>query len=161
LLKAIGAYKTKLGFYPPDHVIDQQPLLVDAVTNPLLYELLGTWHDPAAETFTPARFPSVHRSLIKSFFNTDGFKNSAAKADEVQHFLDASAIEATVAVNSKPDVGLLGYYPSWEGIEPDIYSLVGLSSWRYNSSAPVHNPGSFDLWIEIETSQTNILIGNW
>ena len=161
LQKAIEAYKAKLGFYPPDNVISRQPLVVDAVTNPLLYELLGTWHEPGADTFTPARFPGMHRSLIKSFFNTDGFKNSAAKPDEVQHFLDAADIEATVAVSSKPDVGLLGYYPNWEGIEPDIYSLIGLSPWRYNSSAPVHNAGSFDLWIEIETSQTNILIGNW
>jgi hypothetical protein len=161
LQKAIEAYKAKLGFYPPDHVISRQPLVVDTVTNPLLYELLGTWQGPAADTFTPARFPAMHRSLIKSFFDTDGFKNSAAKADEVQHFLDAAEIEATVAVSSKPDVGLLGYYPDWEGIEPDIYSLIGPSSWRYNSSAPVHNPGSFDLWIEIITAQTNILIGNW
>lgn len=161
LLKAIETYKGKLGFYPPDHVISRQPLVVDAVTNPLLYELLGTWHDSAADTFSPARFPSVHRALVKSFFSTDAFRNTASKSDEVQHFLDAADIEAAVAVHNKPDVALLGYFPTWEGIDPNLYSHIELSSWRYNSSAPVHNPTTYDLWIEIKTSQTNILIGNW
>ena len=161
LIKAIEAYRGKLGFYPPDHVINRQPLVVDAVTNQLLYELLGTCHDPAADTFTPAHFPSIHRSLVKSFFGTEGFTNTALKVDEVQHFLGAADIEATMAVHNKPDVALLGYFPAWEGIEPDIYSQIQLSSWRYNSSTPVHNPGTYDLWIEIRTSQTNILIGNW
>jgi len=161
LLAAIEGYKRKFGSYPPDHVVSRQPLVVDAVTNQLLYELLGTWHDPAADTFTPPSFPSVRRDFIESFFGTTEFKNAAAKVDEVQHFLDPGEIEATVAVHNKPDVALLGYFPGWEGIEPDIYSQVDLSSWRYNSSAPVHNPGAYDLWIEIRTSQTNILIGNW
>src|SRR6185369_10621605 len=51
LLDAIDAYKAKLGFYPPDHIISREPLIVDAVTNQLLYELLGTFHDPATDTF--------------------------------------------------------------------------------------------------------------
>jgi hypothetical protein len=161
LLGAIEAYKRKLGFYPPDHVISRQPLVVDSVTNQLLYELLGTWHDPATDTFAPARFPSVQRAFIESFFGREDFRNTAAKANEVQHFLDVADIEATVAVHNKPDVAVLGYFPGWEGIEPDIYAQVELSSWRYNSSAPVHNPGAYDLWIEIRTAETNILIGNW
>jgi hypothetical protein len=161
LIRAIEAYKGKLGFYPPDHIVSRQPLVVDAVTNQLLYELLGTCHDPTSDSFIPARFPSVHRSLVKSFFGTEGFKNTALNVDEVQHFLDAADIEATMAVHNKPDVALLGYFPDWEGIEPDLYRQIELGSWRYNSSAPMHNPETFDLWIEIRTSETNILIGNW
>jgi hypothetical protein len=161
LRSAIEAYKLKVGAYPPDHVISRQPLMVDAVTNQLLYELIGTWHDLATDSFTPPGYPSVGRDFIQSFFGTESFRNTAAKADEVHHFLDQEKIETTVAVHSKPDVALLAYFPGWEGIEPDIFAQVELGSWRYNSSAPTHNPGAYDLWIEIRTAETNILVGNW
>ena len=160
-IQGIEEYKRKLGTYPPDHVISREPLVVDAITNQLLYELLGTVHDPDADTFAPPRFPAMKRQMIKSFFNTEEFKNSALEKNEVSHFVDLAEISATVAVNTKPDVALLGYFPSWEGIEPEIYSHVYLSSWRYNCSSPTHNPGRYDLWIEVKTSQTNIVVGNW
>lgn len=161
LVRAIEAYKSKLGAYPPDHVLSREPLQVDEVTNQLLYELLGTFHDPASDTFSPPLLPSVQRDMLKSFFNTDAIKNNAGKVEEVQHFLKPHEVEATFAVHNKPDVALLGYFPSWEGIEPDLFAQIELSSWRYNSSAPVHNPGAYDLWIEVKTVQTNILLGNW
>jgi hypothetical protein len=41
LASAIEAYKTSFGVYPPDHVVRRQPLVVDPVTNTLLYELVG------------------------------------------------------------------------------------------------------------------------
>src|ERR1041384_3234674 len=47
-VQGIELYKRKFGTYPPDHVISRQPLVVDAITNQLLYELLGTLHDAAA-----------------------------------------------------------------------------------------------------------------
>src|SRR5436189_3480995 len=143
LTKAIEAYKGKPGSYPPDHVVSLQPLVVDAVTNQLLYELLGTRHDPAGDAFAPARFPSIKRALIESFFNASSFRNAALKTEEVLHFIDVADITATVAIHNKPDVALLGYFPTWEGIQPDIYSQIELSSWRYNSTAPMHNPGAY------------------
>jgi hypothetical protein len=160
-VRGIEEYKRKFGTYPPDHLISSEPLVVDAITNQLLYELLGTLQDPAAGTFAPVRFPAVKREMIKSFFNTAEFRNSALKEEDVKHFIDVADISATVAVHNKPDVALLGYFPGWEGIEPDIYGQVNLSSWQYNSSAPRHNPGRYDLWIEVKTSQTNIVVGNW
>src|SRR5215471_8906583 len=36
---AIEAYRKEFGFYPPDNVVSRQPLVVNAYTNPLLYEL--------------------------------------------------------------------------------------------------------------------------
>ena len=162
LVSAIEAYKVSLGFYPPDHLLSRTPLIVDPITNQLMYELFGTLHDPAKGTFTPAHFPPIRQALIQRFFNADGFKNSAESAELVNHFLDVSNLTATAAINEKPEeVGLPSFCPNWEGVEPDLYAQIAAGTWRYNSSSPTHNPGTYDLWIEVKTSLTNIVIGNW
>ena len=46
VVSAIEAYKAHYGFYPPDHVISREPLVVDAVANWLVYELVGVTEDP-------------------------------------------------------------------------------------------------------------------
>jgi hypothetical protein len=83
-----------------------------------MYELFGTLHDPAKETFTPAHSPSIRRALIQRFFNAQGFKNSAERAELVNHFLDTSNLAAMLAIHEKPEeVGLPSFCPNWEGIE--------------------------------------------
>ena len=37
----------------------------------------------------------------------------------------------------------------------------GLNPWRYVSSNPTNNPGSFDLWAEIVVKGQKKIIGNW
>src|SRR5262245_42968695 len=41
IIDAIENYKKEFGFYPRDNVVSRQPLVVNAHTNPLLYELAG------------------------------------------------------------------------------------------------------------------------
>jgi hypothetical protein len=162
LVSSIEAYKVELGFYPPDHLLGRTPLRVDAVTNQLMYELLGTLHDSAKDTFTPPHSPVIRRALIKQLFGAEGFKNSAEKPELVRHFLDGTKLAASTAIHEKPEeVGLASYWPNWEGIEPDLYAQISPGTWCYNSSAPAHHPGSYDLWIEVKTPLTNIVIGNW
>jgi hypothetical protein len=162
LVSAIQNYKGSLGYYPPDHVISQAPLTVDPVTNQLLYELMGTVYDPTNGSFSPGEFPPINTRLAKRFFNVDGFKNSADRPESVRRFLNITNAGTIVGINERPDdVGLLGYWPNWDGIDPDLYRFISLASWRYNSSSPKHNPGAFDLWIEIKTPRTNIMVGNW
>jgi hypothetical protein len=158
---AIESYKQALNFYPPDHVLQQKPLVVDAFTNTLLYELVGSLHDSTNHFFEPAGFPPISAQTVRKYFHIDRFANTVEQGAEIRHFLDASNIIATMAVNQKPDVALLAYFPSWEGIEPELLGEIELGSWHYNQSAPVHNPGRYDLWIEIHTPLTNIVIGNW
>jgi hypothetical protein len=127
-----------------------------------MYELFGSLHDPAKETFRPAHLPSIRWAVIQRFFNADGFKNSAERAELVNHFLDASNLLATVAINEKPDeVHLLSFWPNWEDVEPDLYAQISAGTWCYNSSSPTHNPRTYDFWIEVKTPLTNIVIGNW
>ena len=44
------------------------------------------------------------------------------------------------------------------------YRLVyvyGKVPWRYNVSNPTNNPGSFDLWVEIDIAGKKEIVGNW
>lgn len=63
----------------------------------------------------------------------------------VQFFIDWHQLKAG-SVNEKPDVGVLQEFP--------------LTPWQYNSSAPVPNRGSYDLWIEVPALGSNTVVGN-
>jgi hypothetical protein len=39
--------------------------------------------------------------------------------------------------------------------------LVGVNPWRYNSSNPTNNPGSYDLWIQLSIGGKTNCICNW
>jgi hypothetical protein len=54
IVKAIEAYKSQFGVYPPDHLVSGQPIFVDPVTNTLLYELMGVLYDPSEKKFRVA-----------------------------------------------------------------------------------------------------------
>ena|SRR5437016_2590226 len=160
LVGAIQAYKADLGFYPPDHVLTRNPLIIDAVTNQLLYELLGTVYDPTNETFSAKGFEPVSRTTAKELFNADGFKNSASSADSVKHFL-ATEFVPSREVHDDPDVSVLSFSSGWEEIGGEVAGEFEFSSWRYVSAAPTNNPGRFDLWIEVKVSDKAIVVGNW
>jgi hypothetical protein len=36
-----------------------------------------------------------------------------------------------------------------------------LNPWRYNSSSPTNNPGSYELWIQLRIGGQTNLICNW
>lgn len=162
LIQAISEYKSRLGCYPPDHLVSQNPLVVDSITNQLLYELLGTVYDSTNDAFFPvAHFPSISTKLVKEFFNVSSFKNSAGRPELVKQFIHSGDIPGTLGVREKPEVGVLAFFPNWEGIEPDLLQEFSLAPWQYNCSKPVHNPNSYDLWIEVPVSNSKILVGNW
>jgi hypothetical protein len=64
-------------------------------------------------------------------------------------------------LHDDPDVFALRFQVSYEGLEPEVVWEFDPSSWRYVSSSPTNNPGTFDLWIELKTRNRNIIIGNW
>lgn len=162
LVVAIDAYRQALGCYPPDHVLSQNPLAVDAVTNQLLYELFGAVYSSTNDLFYTRNFPSIRKVDLKTFFNVDGLKNSAKTLEKVRCFLTISELSSTAEISEHPHtVALLSYWPTWEGVDTSIYEQIEAGTWRYNSSAPSHNPGKYDLWIEIKTPMTNIIVGNW
>jgi hypothetical protein len=162
LTRAIQEYHKRLGCYPPDHLISRDPAVVDSVTNQLLYELLGTVYDGTNDTFCPNdRFPSISGKLVKQFFNVSSFKNSARSRELVKQFIHSTDVPGTLGVSEKPDVGVLAFFPNWEGIDPEVLKEFPLTPWQYNCSAPVHNHDSYDLWISVPVFGSNIVVGNW
>jgi hypothetical protein len=81
LLSAIEAYKAHFGVYPPDHVVSRQPLVVDAVKNPLLYELAGVIYNPTNKMFQLGGLEAADAKYVKEFFRLDGFKNCGERPD--------------------------------------------------------------------------------
>ena len=163
VVSAIEAYKAHFGVYPPDHVLSRQPLVVDAVKNALLYELIGVVYNPTNKMFAVGGLEAADAQYVKTFFHCEGFKNCAEQADQVQHFLPAFPSTAWQArqLHDDPDVFALGFAVSYEESTPEVVWEIEVTPWRYVSSSPTNNPGKFDLWIELETKNQKVTIGNW
>jgi type II secretory pathway pseudopilin PulG len=158
---AIEAYKTKLGYYPPSD--PTRPAL-----NPLFYELMGTRATNNNSLYvTLDGNASIPANVMLPIFGTNisGFLNCTrgGPGDEAQlakKFLpDLKQGQFLTVTNSGVAVFILG--ASVDG--PLVYqTLAGkINPWQYNSAAPVHNPNSYDLWIDVYVGKTTNRICNW
>jgi hypothetical protein len=163
LVSAITAYKAHFGVYPPDAVVIRQPLAVDAVKNPLLYELVGVVYNPTNKMFVVGGLEAADAKYVENFFHCDGFKNCAESTEQVQHFLPAfpTPVWRAVQLHDDPDVFALSFNLPYDEVAPEVAWEFDVSSWRYVSFSPTNNPGNFDLWIELRTKRQTITIGNW
>jgi hypothetical protein len=160
LVSAIEAYKAHFGVYPPDHVLNRQPLVVDPVTNTLLYELVGTIYNPTNKNFELGGLEPADAKYVKDFFQSDGFKNCGEKPDQIKQFLNAHPLP-TRLFHDDPDVFAVGFSIPDLGLASEVVWEFQISPWRYVSSSPTNNPGKFDLWIEVKTKRQAVTIGNW
>ena len=162
---AIDRYKAAYGFYPPDN--PGNPL-----TNQLYYELVGTVYNP---TNTPPIYTTLDGSaqikaseVLIAFSGVGGFVNCTKSA---------AGEDASAARNFLPDlrpnqmgtiqivnVGVTNLITAVGGPYAQYQPLgqQDVNPWRYNSSSPTNNPGSYELWIQLvfAPGQTN-LICNW
>lgn len=163
LISAIEAYKAHFGFYPPDHVLSQSPLVVDAVTNWLVYELVGVTYDPTNHWFRLGGTETADAKFVKDFFHCDGFTNCADSEKMLQHFLPPPPGNSfpLAQFHDDPDVYVLAFSLPYDEITPEVGEEISVSPWRYVCSAPIHNPGKFDLWIELQTKNQSVTVGNW
>jgi hypothetical protein len=170
LVSAIEAYKKHFGVYPPDHVLSRQPLVVDPVTNQLLYELVGATYNPTNKTFDTGIVEPVEVSLYKEVFNTDEIKNSSTNSNEVRHFIPANATPYAFEAHDDPDVFVMSQPVFSAPLIPLMTDMdscnhialhLKVGSWHYLSTSPTHNPGAFDLWIDTEAYGQQLTIGNW
>jgi hypothetical protein len=161
LTAAIASYKQTYGFFPPDHLLSTNPIVVETITNQLFYELTGCVYDRTQEVYQPSgRSDYLPRPLVRAFFGRD-ITNSAETPDTLRSFLPSARVETLFAIHERPQtIALLSYAPNWDGYDGDM-SGFEIGTWEYNSSAPRHNPGHYDLWLEIKAAGTNILISNW
>jgi prepilin-type N-terminal cleavage/methylation domain-containing protein len=159
-------YKTKLGFYPPDN-------RTNAAVNQLYYELLGTTLDGSGLYTTLDGSSQIRANDVNSTFGVGGFMNTTrgAGSDEGQTataFLKgirpgqigelavgASTIRLLVGAVAWP----LG--STFQPVPSPPAKKAGLNPWRYNSSNPTNNPGSYDLWMDIVIGGKTHRICNW
>jgi prepilin-type N-terminal cleavage/methylation domain-containing protein len=168
---AIDAYKAHHGFYPPDNPIPANPPLVNAVTNPLFFELVGV------ELVAPGQYrsldgralvytndlPAIFGSGVRGFANQT--RGSGDEAHPAVNFFGKSGLPlsqiATYRVGNS-DVAILVCSIPW----PEEYGTLiaghpRLNPWRYNSSHPTNNPGSYDLWVDLVLAGKTNRISNW
>jgi prepilin-type N-terminal cleavage/methylation domain-containing protein len=165
---AIDAYKTKLGFYPPDNTNN-------VVTNQLYFELLGTTNNGAT---TPpntwvtmdgsAQIDSLATPNISTMFNVSGFANTStrAKSDDsgaaaVSFLNNLTPNQVGIYDPSKPLIKLLVCSVPWPSDHGSIISGTTLNPWRYNSSHPTNNTASYDLWVDLVIRGKTNRVSNW
>jgi prepilin-type N-terminal cleavage/methylation domain-containing protein len=170
---AIDRYKAAYGFYPPDH----SGSLTNALVNQLYYELTGTTNldvnNPNYQSLNDSSVPPLTggppSSDISKAFGVGGFMNCSKPAGG-----EDSAAARNFLPELKPDQVWKNYTNNGVPVTLLIGSVGGpyaqyqplgqqdLNPWRYNSSSPTNNAGSYDLWIQLvfAPGQTN-LICNW
>lgn len=145
---AIDSYKQKRGFYPPDHPANPG-------TNSLFYELSGTVFDGAQTYTTITKSDTITVNTIKSVFGVDGFVNSNSTPDgDAQNYHRALNPLRQSSTSLVPGVRLLGMSLRGPG-------TTDFCPWVYNSSAPVHNPNGYDLWVDVLLNGKVKRFGNW
>jgi len=157
---AINDYKQTLGYFPPDNPT------VPAI-NPLYFELLGTTNDGNNYVTLDASGQTTAAS-INATFGRQGFSNTGRQA----HGSDERI--APISFLSQLKANQVGAIPGATGIKilvcsvewPDAGSTAPISGtilnpWRYVSTHPANNPGSFDLWVDLSLGDKTYRVNNW
>jgi prepilin-type N-terminal cleavage/methylation domain-containing protein len=162
---AIDRYKSAYGFYPPDSTMTINNIPI----NQLYYELLGTINSVAGSPVYQllGGGSSLTSNNVANAFNVSGFMNcSKPNADEslpqARNFLpDLKPRQIGIVTNNNVPVTIL--ITSVGGPDRTYQPLNGLdlNPWRYNSSSPTNNPGSYDLWVQLVIGGKTNLICNW
>jgi prepilin-type N-terminal cleavage/methylation domain-containing protein len=170
---AIDRYKSVYGFYPPDN--HQDP--ANPMINQLYYELIGTTNT-AGPGNSPVYQPlgggsSLNTNDLFTAFGVIGLMNcnkpaadeSAPQARNFLQDLKPDQIGAvTITNNITGYVAIVSNLVVSAGGPARTYQplgVVGMNPWRYNSSSPTNNPGSYDLWVQLAFGQQMNLICNW
>jgi prepilin-type N-terminal cleavage/methylation domain-containing protein len=147
LVTLIDAYRQKTGVYPPSNPSD-------AGKNTLVYELAGATNNNANfET----RFGNIKSSDLMTEFGIAGvvncFRPSVDDITEFRRFLKQLKPEQ-FTITGPNNVLRLVFPADGPNGRPNF--------WKYASGTnAVHNPDSFDLWVEIVLRNKTNIIGNW
>jgi prepilin-type N-terminal cleavage/methylation domain-containing protein len=180
---AIERYKAAYGFYPPDNQVQADPMAKRFQVNQLYYELTGTTNtslndtpvyqslnDPSLATLTGGNLPF---SQVGKAFGVGGFMNctkpgGGEDAGTARNFLpDLKPKQVwsnyTNHMNNG-EAGLTLLVASVAGPDANYQPVVNapnMNPWRYNSSSPTNNPGSYDLWVLLSIGGKTNLVCNW
>jgi prepilin-type N-terminal cleavage/methylation domain-containing protein len=142
---AIESYKAKRGFYPPDNTNN-------FTRSSLYYELLGTTLNNGTYTTLNGDGTIAASDVSPAFDMTvSGFINCNAVAEDAQNFFqNVRGSQLMTNASGVKFLGVLTKGPSGN-----------FSPWGYNSSSPVHNPETFDVWVDVIVNGKTNTFGNW
>jgi prepilin-type N-terminal cleavage/methylation domain-containing protein len=181
---AIQNYYSDRGFYPPGNPLASAQNLRPALTNQLYYELEGTTTNgrSVVSAIRGVSFTTLDNAstvtvspTVQSAFHVTGFMNytkgNAEDSRPAKNYLPGLPA-ARLATNSIPPgylsedsfivlVTAANSDPNYKPL-PGIVTLTGRNAnpWRYLCPG-VHNPNSYDLWIQIFVGGKTNLICNW
>jgi prepilin-type N-terminal cleavage/methylation domain-containing protein len=166
---AIQSYKAKFGNFPPDNP-------ASPVLNQLYYELSGTI---ITNTGGSARFYrtldgnsqlSADPATFITYFGpkVSGIANTTrASGDEgvfaVNFLKGALRPDQVAALPSGAKVIVTSlHWPEGQAYHPvPGAAFKSMNPWRYNSSNPTNNPGTYDLWVDVIIDGKTNRFGNW
>ncbi|MCL5099137.1 MAG: hypothetical protein M1608_16690 [Candidatus Omnitrophica bacterium] len=111
----------------------------------------------------------LYTKTVQTFFHTLGFVNSSSNPKESPRNFLPNLNASQVGQIPSGTAGMVDSFIVPVKGPSDIieYNANGkrtgrlLNTWRYVSSSPTNNPGSFDLWAEIVIGRETKIIGNW
>jgi hypothetical protein len=168
---ALENYKAKYGAYPPSNKNPAGGSYDPLILNQLYYELSGVTRDASGDFTTLDGTATIKAQQYKDAFGVGGVENCTQGGGEdgvsakdflpglkqnrfyypVTNEFNGDKVPTTVLVTSV-------------GGPDDGYKPLGashLNPFRYNSTNPTNNPGSYDLWIDLRISGVTNRISNW
>jgi prepilin-type N-terminal cleavage/methylation domain-containing protein len=171
---AIQNYYSDRGFYPPGNASASPQNLYPALTNQLYYELEGTTTNgiqsinyttlDGANTMAGFAIPTAFGPGVTGFMNyTKGGAEDSKPAKNYLPGLPAARMATNTVAQSRFMILVTAANsdPNYKPL-PGVVTLTGANAnpWRYLYPG-IHNPTSYDLWIQIFIGGKTNLICNW
>jgi prepilin-type N-terminal cleavage/methylation domain-containing protein len=144
---AIEGFKADYGSYPQDNKLN-------VAVNPLYYELVGmiVRNTPAPPSYVSLDGSyAISINTVTNTFKISGLVNSWTSAGATD---DHAAIKAYLKELKAAQLGT-------NNAARILICSADDSPWKYNSSNPTNNPGSYDLWIDLVLNGKTNRISNW
>ena len=160
---AIDRYKAAYGFYPP--------VGLNALTNTLYFELLGTTNNNPANPingtyYTLDHSASIDATSVPADLGVSGFINcskagSGEDTPAAKNFLpNLKAGQYGTNTGAGVYVNFLLCSVGGPDTSYEPLHLMGSNPWRYLNPG-VNNPNSYDLWVQLVINGKTNLICNW
>jgi hypothetical protein len=157
MIGVLESYKSHFGYYPPLFTTEGP---TRGLLNPLCYELMGVRFEPkTAQFYIPASKDGISADEAQKYFNMRSFSNCLPFPALPTNFLANRPIPTTPLLK---DGDLFGIGVGYTEFTPqELWEDFEFTPWRYVTNPAEHNPGKFDLWIEVNVAGKHFTIGNW
>ena len=165
---AIDRYKAAYGFYPPSPTNSPTVGNPSSFVNQLYYELVGTTNNNLVYQTLDGSAQINASDVPTAFPGVGGFVNCSKPgggedASAARNFLPDLRPNQMGTIKATGNVWVTNLITAVGG--PDAtYQPLGqqdVNPWRYNSSNPTNNPGSYELWVQLVIGKQTNLICNW